>query len=152
VATGAWPDPTLPGIWSGRAITPALTRLIPSAHHQVDVAANYCTDWAVQDALTAAARRGLLVRVVLNRSAYGAVSAARWLHDHGVMVRWAPRAPYLHAKLLLVDGRAGIIGSANFSDDALAARNHELDVAIPAVVMPAATRWWNALWARSQPT
>jgi cardiolipin synthase len=151
-ATGAWPDPALPGIWSGHAIAPALTRLIQSAHHQVDVVANYCTDWAVQNALIAAARRGFLVRVVLNRSAYGAASAARWLQDHGVIVRWAPRAPYLHAKIVLVDGRAGIIGSANFSDDALAARNHELDVAIPAAVMPAATRWWTTLWARSQVT
>jgi phosphatidylserine/phosphatidylglycerophosphate/cardiolipin synthase-like enzyme len=148
-ATGAWCDPALPGIWSGHAIAPAPTHLIRSAHHQIDAAANYCTDWAVQDALIAAARRGLRVRVVMSRSAY---SAARWLQDHGVVVRWALQTPYLHAKTALVDGTTGIIGSANFSDDALAAPNHEWDVAIPAAVMSSATRWWNSLWARSQTT
>jgi cardiolipin synthase len=149
-ASGAWPDPAGSGALSGAAIQPAMVALIAHATGPVDVAANYLTDYAIQDALTAAAGRGIPVHVVINPTAYGAAAATRWLTDHGVMVRDAPATPYLHAKVLLA-GDTGLIGSANFSYDALSARNHEFDVALPASVVPAADAWFAALWARSTP-
>jgi phosphatidylserine/phosphatidylglycerophosphate/cardiolipin synthase-like enzyme len=141
---------TGPGALSGAAIQPAMVALLAHATGPVDVAANYLTDYAIQDALAAAAARGIPVHVVINPTAFGAAAAARWLTDHGVTVRDAPAAPYLHAKVLLT-GDTGLIGSANFSYDALHARNHEFDVTLPAAVMPAAAAWFAALWARSTP-
>jgi phosphatidylserine/phosphatidylglycerophosphate/cardiolipin synthase-like enzyme len=149
-ATGAWPDPTGPGSLSGAAISAALARLVAQAAGPVDVAANYLTDWGVQDDLAAAARRGDPVRVILNPAAFGAATAARWLTAHGVTVRWAPRTPYLHAKVILTP-TGGLVGSANFSFDALHARNHEFDVQIPPALLPAARAWFARLWAASTP-
>lgn len=136
------------GAWSGSAIGTQLTALLGHATRSVEVAANYLTSWTVQDALAAAAQRGVTVRVVMNPTAYGARAAAAWLTAHHIAVRWAPTTPYLHAKILMVDGRTLWIGSSNFSYHGLSV-NQELDteVALPAGV----TAWWQALWARSAP-
>lgn len=148
--SGAWPDPTGPDALSGSAIQREMVALIQADTGPIDVAANYLTDYTVQDALTAAAARGISVHVVMNPTAYGAAAAIQWLTSHGVSVRTAPAAPYLHAKLLLT-GSTGLIGSANFSYDALSARNHEFDVVLPPAVIPAAQAWFQALWAISHP-
>ena len=136
------------GAWSGSAIGTQLAALLGHATRSVEVAANYLTSWTVQDALAAAAQRGVTVRVVMNPTAYGAKGAAAWLTAHHIAVRWAPTTPYLHAKILIVDGRTLWIGSSNFSYHGLSV-NQELDteVALPAGV----TAWWQALWARSRP-
>lgn len=140
--------PEGPGAWSGSAIGSQMTALLGHATRSVDVAANYLTSWTVQDALAAAAQRGVRVRVALNPTAYGAKAAAAWLTAHHITVRWAPTSPYLHAKILIVDGRTLWIGSSNFSYHGLSV-NQELDteVALPAGV----AAWWQALWARSRP-
>lgn len=150
VASGAWPDPAGPGAWSGLAIARAALQILATATGPIDVAANYATDWTFQDALAAAAARGLPVHVVLNPTAYGATAAAQWLTARGVQVRWAPRTPYLHAKVLLTP-TTGLDGSANFSYAAWSARNHEFDVTLPASVLPAATAWFTTLWQASTP-
>ena len=136
------------GAWSGSAIGTQLAALLGHATRSVEVAANYLTSWTVQDALAAAAQRGVTVRVVMTPTAYGAKGAAAWLTAHHIAVRWAPTTPYLHAKILIVDGRTLWIGSSNFSYHGLSV-NQELDteVALPAGV----TAWWQALWARSAP-
>ena len=148
--SGAWPDPSGPDALSGTAIQREMVSLIQQASVPIDVAANYLTNYTIQDALAAAAARGIPVHVVINASAYGATPATAWLTSHGVSVRSAPAEPYLHAKILLA-GDTGIIGSANFSYDALSARNHEFDVVLPAAVIPSAHAWFNTLWAASQP-
>ena len=135
---------------SGPAIQQELVTLVQQATGPIDVAANYLSSYAVQDALTAAAARGIPVHVVINPTAYGAAAATHWLTSHGVTVRDAPVVPYLHAKILIT-GNAGLIGSANFSEDAMSARNHEFDVVMPASVVPVAQAWFNTLWAASRP-
>ena len=59
VASGAWPDPTGPGAWSGLAIARAGVPLLATATGPIDVAANDAPDWTFQDALAAAAAQGL---------------------------------------------------------------------------------------------
>ena len=139
-----------PSVWSQAAgLLPTLTHLLlTTATGAVHMAANYLTDWPIQDALAADAARGLPVDVVLNRSAYGSPAAATWLTAHGVTVRWAPASPYLHAKQLWV-GSTLWIGSMNFSYHGVAL-NQELSVTVPVPAGYAA--WWTALWARSTPT
>ena len=136
------------GAWSGSALGTQMTALLAHATTSVDVAANYLTSWTVQDALAAAVQRGVAVHVVLNPTAYGAHAAMVWLTAHGVTVRWAPTTPYLHAKILIVDGRTLWIGSSNFSYHGLSV-NQELDTVV--AMPPGVAAWWQALWARSTP-
>jgi cardiolipin synthase len=113
---------------TGRSIEPEMLAVVAHATGQCMVLANYLTDYGVQDALAAAARRGVAVTVVLNPTAYGASGAASWLVRHGVHVERARDEPYLHAKILAC-GAMAMIGSANFSYDAMTV-NHELDVVL----------------------
>lgn len=73
-------------------------------------------DASSEVALIAAARRGVDVRVLLPppgaTGGYGA--DARRLASGGVRVRYLA-APYVHAKLVIADGRLGFVGSENFS-------------------------------------
>jgi phosphatidylserine/phosphatidylglycerophosphate/cardiolipin synthase-like enzyme len=139
--------PAAAGAWSGATLLPTLTHLIATATRPIHVAANYLTDWSIQDALAAAVTRGVPVDVVLNRSAYGSPAASVWLMRHGVTVRWAPASPYLHAKMVWT-GSTLWIGSMNFSYHGVAI-NQELSVTVPVPAGYAA--WWAALWARSTP-
>ncbi|MHB1782375.1 MAG: phospholipase D-like domain-containing protein [Acidimicrobiales bacterium] len=113
---------------TGTAILPAMLAVIAHAAGRCTVVANYLSDYSIQDALVAAERRGVAVTVVLNRTGYGEASAAAWLRRGGVHVELAPADPYLHAKILACGGKA-MIGSANFSYDAMAV-NHEIDVVL----------------------
>ncbi len=131
---------------TGGAIEPAILSLLGSARGSCVVVANYLTDYGVQDALSAAARRGVGVEVVLNGSAYGAASARSWLASHGVAVELAPASPYLHAKVLACANGA-IVGSANFSHDGMA-YNHELDVELAGPAASAVRAWAEGVWAR----
>lgn len=142
-------DPEGPGGWTGRAIQSSLDRMIAEAHHSIYVAANYLSDWNLQDALVAAHKRGVTVDVLLNKNTTESLSTERWLVSHGVTVRWAT-GPYLHAKVLLVDGHEGMIGSANFSYHGMTI-NHEFDVTMPVAVIPHATHWFSGLWRQGQP-
>jgi cardiolipin synthase len=113
---------------TGAAIEPALLGVIDQARGSCTVLANYLSDWTIRDALVAAARRGVRVEVDLNGSSYGARTAVAALRGGGVLVELAPASPYLHAKVV-VCGSVAIVGSANFSEDAMAV-NHELDVVL----------------------
>jgi len=113
---------------TGAAIQPAMLAVIGHATGRCTVVANYLSDYTLQDALVAAERRGVAVTVVLNRTGYGEAPAAASLRRGGVHVELAPADPYLHAKILACGGKA-MIGSANFSYDAMAV-NHELDVVL----------------------
>jgi phosphatidylserine/phosphatidylglycerophosphate/cardiolipin synthase-like enzyme len=133
----------------GPAISIAMDSLIASARHRILVITNYLTSYNVQDALAAAAARGVVVDVVLNRSGYGSSSAATWLSAHDIHVRYAPASPYLHAKVILTT-TAGLIGSANLSYDGLNV-NRELDTVIPSSLVPTAVSWAHAIWIHSSP-
>lgn len=106
----------------------ALDALLASAQTSLDVEDEEMYDRASEDALIAAARRGVSVTVVLPQPSAGASPSPdveRLLHG-GVRVRYL-RAPYLHAKLVIVDGRLAFVGSENFSATSLD-RNREVGI------------------------
>lgn len=113
---------------TGSAVEPAIAHVLRSATGSCTVLANYLSDYAVQNALISARRRGVIIDVLLNRDAYGARAAAAVLQAAGVSVAFAPRYPYLHAKVIAC-GKSAIVGSANFSYDGMNV-NHELDVVL----------------------
>jgi phosphatidylserine/phosphatidylglycerophosphate/cardiolipin synthase-like enzyme len=80
------------------------------------------------DALNAAAKRGVKVRVLLDRSDYNEIintvneRTKEHLESGGVEVRWDDEHVTSHAKLICADG-AVVIGSYNWGYDALERRN-----------------------------
>jgi len=116
---------------------------IDSAKTSIDVDMYLITDHGVEKALVAAAKRGVDVRVVLEREPYGLVPdaerAATLLRAAGVHVHFAPpRFVFDHAKMMVVDSSVAFIGSANFTYYGLH-HNREDDVKTtnPAVVQAA---------------
>jgi phosphatidylserine/phosphatidylglycerophosphate/cardiolipin synthase-like enzyme len=94
--------------------------LIDSAHHNIDIYNEEMDDPAVTDALAAAARRGVNVKIVMTAdsewdSAFAQLTAAG-AHVH----TFAPDASiYIHAKMILVDAQTAFLGSQNFSPTSL---------------------------------
>jgi len=70
------------------------------------------------------ARRGVDVRVILERSPYGApdinIEAYYRLSASGVSVRWgSSRYPNFHAKFAIIDGETLMVGTANYAYSSL---------------------------------
>lgn len=130
--------------WNGTSYTPrdpnllvspvnsrsGLLALIGRAHSSVWVYAEEVQDYQVEDALVAAARRGAQVRLISNAGdASNAAGLAR-LRAGGVAIHLVTQ-PYIHAKMVLVDGRWAFVGSENISRASLD-RNRELGVLVAA--------------------
>ena len=121
---GAAPDQILQVLPSGPGRTPkaiheAVLTIIYSAREEVVMTSPYFVpDEALLSALTSAAARGVKVTVVLpHRSDSPLVAAASRsfyvdLLDAGVSI-WHHMPGLLHAKTLTMDGKIGLIGSAN---------------------------------------
>jgi phosphatidylserine/phosphatidylglycerophosphate/cardiolipin synthase-like enzyme len=105
-------------VWSPGALDSELS-LINSVRHTLDIY-NEIDDSAVTSALEAAARRRVDVKVVMTASSDWD-SAFKKLTGAGVHVRtYKPNASlYIHAKMILVDGRRVFLGSQNFSAGSL---------------------------------
>lgn len=125
-----------------------LVALVRSARRSLDVTAVELADPAVVDAIGADARRGVRVELLMTEDEEWSSELAL-LEGDGVHVRLEPdgaRDLYIHAKVLLVDGREAFVGSENLSEASLV-YNRELGVvttASPVVgtVRGAFDRWW----------
>jgi phosphatidylserine/phosphatidylglycerophosphate/cardiolipin synthase-like enzyme len=123
-------DPNLPV--SPSDARSLLTALIGSAQHTLDIYAEELQDPAIVRALSAAARRGVRVRVILPAPSgpdpdAEAVAAVR---RAGAQVhRLPPSYLYAHAKAIVTDGQRAFVGSENLSAASLD-RNRELGVII----------------------
>ena len=107
---------------------PDLLALIGSAKQQIQIEDEEFYDQPSEDALIAAARRGVTVEVALPASATGeSADIARLIHG-GAHVRLLS-APYLHAKLVVVDSDIAFVGSQNFSSASLD-QNREVGIVL----------------------
>jgi phosphatidylserine/phosphatidylglycerophosphate/cardiolipin synthase-like enzyme len=95
----------------------AVYRLISHARHSIDLTMYEFTDTTAEHALAAAARRGVDVRVILDRRHKSLDSAVyRYLTSHRVRVVWSsPRFEYTHQKTLVADRSKAIIMTANLT-------------------------------------
>ena len=124
------PVPSAGLVWSpGSAST--LVTLISSARRSLLVENEEMSSGSIEEALGAAAQRGVDVEVVMTASSQW-TSALRSLASEGVHVRTlGPSQLYIHAKVICVDcvGSAGMVfvGSENFSTSSLD-DNRELGV------------------------
>jgi phosphatidylserine/phosphatidylglycerophosphate/cardiolipin synthase-like enzyme len=92
---------------------------INQARQSVDVQAYLITAPEFVDALKAACRRGLRVRVILDKNGFGGAYSAVAYFSDGVIPLWRDgRHKEMHDKVVLIDGHIIITGSFNFTDQA----------------------------------
>jgi cardiolipin synthase A/B len=92
--------------------------LIGGARRTVDLTMYEFDDRRIEDALAAAHRRGVRVRVLLDRAFRGAAvnrAAFDRLTAAGVAVRWAPERLIVHQKTLTVDGDVSVVMTGNLT-------------------------------------
>ncbi len=95
-------------------LSPLLSPLT-AARQTLDVYIFRLEQGAVEQAISAAGRRGVLVRAILDRATDGNQPAYERLTQAGVAARWSP--PYFvktHAKCFVADGKDTVITTANF--------------------------------------
>ncbi|HET9981307.1 MAG TPA: phospholipase D-like domain-containing protein [Ktedonobacterales bacterium] len=107
-------------------------------------------DSASEDALIAAAKRGVDVRLILpGATDIEAADAAR-LKAGGVHLVYVS-APYIHAKAIVSDGRLAFIGSENFSETSLD-QNREVGLLLAdSTALAIITSTFERDWAVGQP-
>jgi phosphatidylserine/phosphatidylglycerophosphate/cardiolipin synthase-like enzyme len=99
--------------------------LIAGAKRSIDLASYSLTDSVVLQALNAADRRGLVIRIVLDpRERYDFVR----LGDLSDNVRIKRGGPFMHLEAYEIDGEALRTGSANFSTSGENAQDNDLIV------------------------
>lgn len=125
---------TLPGA----EIRPLAMALIDGARRSLDLELFVLTDTGIVHALEAAAIRGVAVRVLLDPSQPSSAPSYAALRSSGIQVVWyRSRGELLHAKAIVADATSVLFGSANWSGGGFA-RNHELDIELPAAPVIAA--------------
>lgn len=91
---------------------------INAARHSIDMEMYELKDTAAERDLAAAARRGVRVRVLLDRDysgAYENAPAYSYLRAHGVRVRWAPPHYIFHIKATSFDARTADVSTGNLT-------------------------------------
>jgi phosphatidylserine/phosphatidylglycerophosphate/cardiolipin synthase-like enzyme len=92
--------------------------LINHAQHSLDIYAEVMHDRQIIDALKQAAARGVTVRLVMSAETIEGSAERLELASAGVQPRIVDN-PYIHAKMVLVDGQRAFIGSQNFTATSL---------------------------------
>jgi len=103
-----------------------LARLIKAAKNEIAVAAYAFSSKYLGQALSAALRRGINIRILLDGdNARKAYSIDEWLAGEGIAVRFIEiKRGSLHHKFMLIDAKILITGSYNFTNES-EFRNHE---------------------------
>lgn len=130
-----------------------VVRTIDASRHSIRVAAYSFTSKPIAEALVAASRRGVDVKVVMDKSQRTAhYSSATFLANMGIPVSIDSHYAIMHNKFMVVDGVTVQTGSFNYTKSAQA-RNAENVVVLLGQSAVAATyvAEWNRLWAESEP-
>jgi phosphatidylserine/phosphatidylglycerophosphate/cardiolipin synthase-like enzyme len=101
-----------------------LLALIDSARTSIDLYAEVLRDREIIEALRAQARAGIAIRLVMSTETFESEEARAELIEAGIQVQLVDD-PYIHAKMILVDGRSAFVGSQNLTMTSLD-RNREV--------------------------
>jgi phosphatidylserine/phosphatidylglycerophosphate/cardiolipin synthase-like enzyme len=99
----------------------SVDRLVAGARRTLEVTMYELADPTVERLLVAARRRGVRVRVLLDRAGAGAAvnrSAARRLAAAGIAVRWGPGTVLVHQKTAVADGLVAAVMTGNLTGPA----------------------------------
>jgi len=110
----------------------AFTTLINSAHHTLLIEAEEMQDSSIEQAIVSAAQRGVKVQVILpspsGSSGDSNSQGIDTIKQGSVQVREDTRL-YMHAKIIVVDGKDAFVGSENISTQSLD-QNRELGIIV----------------------
>jgi phosphatidylserine/phosphatidylglycerophosphate/cardiolipin synthase-like enzyme len=105
----------------------AIIDCLTEATSTLEVAMYSFTDQDLADSVLAAYRRGVTVRVYLDKGQRTAnYSKGGYLAEHGVTVRYASNSALMHNKFAVCDGATVITGSYNWSASASERNNENL--------------------------
>ena len=93
---------------------------INAARRSIDMEMYELKDASAEQALANAAKRGVKVRVLLDRDysgAYENAAAYSYLRSHGVAVRWAPPHYIFHIKATSFDDRTSDVSTGNLTSE-----------------------------------
>ncbi len=129
------------------------TDLISRARETIDMAAFVLTNGAITDALAAAAKRGVQVRLYLDpdqppQAGRAAERLAALARTPNVSVRVKRGEPIMHLKAYQVDRRVLRTGSANFSISGLQRQENDIIVIESQDAVARFLRDFDGLWAR----
>ena len=122
--------------------------LIDGAKKSIDMAAYVLSDWAIIEALRAAERRGVIVRIVLDTSQHHAFDRLPDLADN---IRIKRSSVFMHLKAYTIDGAVLRAGAANFSASGLKHQDNELLVIRDAPAVKAFGSRFEAIWTAAKP-
>lgn len=107
-------------------ISKELTRLIKAARSEISVAAYAFSSKYLGNALVAAQKRGVRIRLILDKdNADQAYSIDEWLIQQGIDTRFIQvKSGCMHHKFMLLDNKMIMIGSYNFTNES-EFRNYE---------------------------
>ncbi|CNI64724.1 phospholipase D family protein [Yersinia aleksiciae] len=126
---------------------------LEQSQKSVDLVAYTFTSKPVANALLAAKRRGVSVRVLADeKSASDRYSAVAFLANQGISVRLNGRYAIQHSKFAVIDGQTVQTGSANYTASAFS-RNAENVVVIrnESAVAHAYQQEFERLWSEGEP-
>ena len=113
-------------LWSPVTSEPKLVALVDSAERTIVASSENLGDSAIEAALARAASRHVSVRLLspmcdMNPNPLFNVPIAKRMDSEGIDARLMPgpssrERPYIHAKMMIVDGTRSYVGSINFSE------------------------------------
>jgi phosphatidylserine/phosphatidylglycerophosphate/cardiolipin synthase-like enzyme len=134
-----------------RGATELVVKTIGEAQAAIQVAAYSFTSKPVAQALLEAHKRGIDVRVVVDKSnATARYTAATFLANQGVPVRVDYRYAIMHDKFIIVDGVTVEEGSFNFTAAAESRNAENVLVLHDPAVAKTYGQEWDRLWAESE--
>ncbi|MFA5106195.1 MAG: phospholipase D family protein [Candidatus Micrarchaeia archaeon] len=115
---------------------PEIISLIESSQSSLDLEMYTFSNMRIADAIVALAARGVPCRVILEARVDGSsnLKMAEYLSSHGVEVRFASGQYALtHSKMMIIDGKTVLVGSINFSNNAVL-KNREAAVVLEGAI------------------
>lgn len=111
---------------------------IDTATERIDLAVFEYNLSSIAEALARAARRGVTVRLALDREGLENPVMAKWagiVEEAGISIAWEESDAFLHSKIIIVDERLVWVGSANYTiNDTYRNNNNLLRITVPLIV------------------
>ena len=127
ILKSASPVPACKVLFSPKAgISKELSRMTQAAAQEISVAAYAFSSKYLGNALIAAMKRGVKIRLILDRgNAEKSYSLDEWLIENGIDIRFLKvKSGCMHHKFMIIDRIRLMAGSYNFTNDS-EFRNHE---------------------------
>lgn len=129
-----------------------LIALARAAQSEISVEIYQFSYVPLMDALAGAASRGVMVRVILDRTIDKNYGTAKYLSQRGVLVRLAPlRFSRMHSKFALYDRKNLVVGSTNWSFHAMFLNREASVVVDDSGVSRAFSEIFEGDWSESAP-